>query len=367
MNSFLKIIKMKETQAFQQYQLSISRNNIRVFAVLLGMFDLLLLIPDIININNPIAGMIVIVLRVVLACGVFSLYYEARRIKEFKTMALAVSVCEVLSVAVYCAVFFLYETPDFMIQLIGLFISVLAFFVIPNRWINKVIVSILAAISFMVCAVFAFETVTRMQLVAGTVYLGVEIMLCGAATWHYYRYKRDEFMSKVELERIYATDPLTQVGNRVRLEDEAEKWIEFCSRHGLELSLVLVDVDNLKQINDRYGHLIGDVILYEVAQIMHTQLRKNDVCTRWGGDEFVILLPNTSVNESMLIVERIRYSISDKDYNIDIPITCSFGITRLQKDDDLQQLVKRADKSMYIAKGAGKNTIVIQDAVVESV
>ena len=357
MNKFLKALKIKETQAFRQYQLSVSVGIIRVFAIIFGVFNLLLLIPDFINVQDPTARLYVGIFRGVTVIVAFILFVGVKRAKKFNKVCLAVSACEILNVIVFCHVFYFYETPSFLIQLMGLFIIILAFFIVPNRWSNMLGVSILAAAGFVFCSFLSFVSIEQSQLIVGVVYLGVEILLCAIFSRYFYRYQQSEYATKTELERIYATDPLTQIGNRVRLEDEAEKWIEFCNRYCLDLSLVLIDVDNLKHVNDRYGHLIGDVILYELAQIMYTQLRKNDVCTRWGGDEFVLLLPSTSAEEAESITERIQQEISEKDFNIDIHITCSCGITNMKKGDDLQQLICQADTSMYMAKKQGRNNI----------
>jgi diguanylate cyclase (GGDEF)-like protein len=143
------------------------------------------------------------------------------------------------------------------------------------------------------------------------------------------------------------------------LENEANKWLEFCRRHDLNLSLVLIDIDNLKQANDEHGHLVGDKILYDVSQIMKKELRANDVCVRWGGDEFVLLLPDTSVDQARILSERIRKSITE--HNLKGPkinVTCSFGITSMTKGQSLEDMIHQADESMYVAKSEGKNKIV---------
>jgi len=357
MRQFVKDVKTSESKAFAQYKLSVSAGMIRVFAIILGVFNLLLLIPDLINMANPMSMLYVCILRGGAVAASVVLFAAVRKSKSFNKVALLLSVCELYCVIVFLYVFNLYENPNLTIQMMGMFIMILAFFVIPNRWINMLIVSILAAAGFIVSALLLLEGIMLSQLMAVAVYLGVEILLCAVFTLHFGHYQRNEYTAKTDLKRIYSTDQLTRIGNRVRLEDEADKWIAYCARHGVALSLMLVDIDNLKDVNDRYGHLIGDVILYEVAQIMHTQLRKNDVCTRWGGDEFVILLPSTDIDQALNVTGRIRQAITEKDFSIELPITCSFGITCMERGDDLEKLIRRADASMYAAKRGGKNRI----------
>lgn len=358
MEKFFKQVRSKETSAFLQYKLNTSVGIIRIFVIIIVAFNLFLIVPDYINIQQE-GKILVIALRGSFAIIATVLYIYIKRVESFKRLALVVSAYELMSIFVFFRILFLYDSPNYMIQLLGLFIMILAFYFIPNMWGYMLGVSVISAAGYIICSYLFSQSFEQIEMTAGIVYLGVEIALCATFTRYLQQYQRREYEAKMELQRIYSTDPLTQVGNRIRLEDEAEKWIAFCSRHELNLSLVLIDVDNLKQINDKYGHLIGDVILYELAQIMHTQLRKNDVCTRWGGDEFVLLLPSTSAQEAAVIISRIRQAISDKNFSIDISVTCSFGITSMTKGHDLEQMIYQADKSMYAAKRGGKNAIAM--------
>ena len=354
-------IKSKEKERFFNYQLSASQSIIKLFIVIIALFNLCLLIPDIINLKDPDAQMITIICRTVFVLMAAVLFIYIKKIKSFKMLSLIITVYELTAVFIFLHVFQLYTSPDFLIQLMGVFILIIAVFLIPNLWGNMVLVAAVIFVGFIICSYYTIENLDRTQLIASIVYLLVEIVLCAVHARFLNRYQHGEFIAKIELQRIYATDPLTQVGNRIKLEDEAKRWIAFCDRHQMPLSLVLVDVDDMKLINDRYGHLIGDVILYEIAQIMYTQLRKNDVCTRWGGDEFVLLLPKTDVSQARILTERIRRKILVHEFNIDIDITCSCGIAGIKKGYDLGQLIKQADVAMYMAKKAGKNSIVINE------
>jgi diguanylate cyclase (GGDEF)-like protein len=141
----------------------------------------------------------------------------------------------------------------------------------------------------------------------------------------------------------------------VRLEKEATKWLSFCSRHNLPLSLVIIDIDNMKHINDQHGHLTGDATICELVQIICGDLRKNDSCIRWGGDEFVLLLPGTTAANAHYLVERIRGEVEGHTFPAGSRITCSFGISDLACGDTLEKLLASADELLYQAKKHGKN------------
>ncbi len=351
-----------EKDNFDDYQLAASLNSIKAFIIIIGLINLALILPDSINLSstaNKLAAAIVFrgIYILLAAC----LFIWLKKIKNFKVLAFIVTVYEVIAILLFLYILDLYDSPDYLIQLMGVMIIIVAIFIIPNVWLNTLIVATLVAAAFIFFSIFEIEGISSMQIWASVFYLIAQIALCSLFTFCFKRYQYGEFLAKNELRSIYSTDTLTKVGNRRKLEDEAEKWMEFCIRHNLQLSLVLIDIDNLKTINDEYGHLAGDSILYETAQVMRSQLRKNDVCVRWGGDEFVLLLPYTDVDEAMKLSERIRVSIANLKINDKVATTCSFGITSMRRGDNLDQILHRADSSMYLAKEHGKNRVEIED------
>jgi diguanylate cyclase (GGDEF)-like protein len=118
-----------------------------------------------------------------------------------------------------------------------------------------------------------------------------------------------------------------------------------------------LDIDYFKSFNDTYGHLIGDEVLILLAQHINTIVRDTDTFARWGGEEFVILLPNTSLENSINLLNKIRESISQIEHKIAGSITASFGVTSYQDGDDIESLFKRCDDALYDAKESGRNKV----------
>jgi diguanylate cyclase (GGDEF)-like protein len=147
------------------------------------------------------------------------------------------------------------------------------------------------------------------------------------------------------------------VYNRVRLEHDGEKWIQLCRTHLKPLSVAFIDLDNLKAINDTNGHIVGDRILIETASRIRKQLNPRDIVCRWGGDEFVILLPGVDIFGAVLIVEKIRDSVTGEPFPGGIVTSCSFGVASMEEDSTLHSLIYNADQMMYQAKRKGKNRI----------
>ncbi|MBU2222964.1 MAG: diguanylate cyclase [Gammaproteobacteria bacterium] len=161
----------------------------------------------------------------------------------------------------------------------------------------------------------------------------------------------------VRLRLVAFTDGLTQAATRERLEQQAALELLRHQHSGQPLSLVLCDVDHFKQINDAFGHQVGDQALATVCQIVRQYLRPTDVLARYGGDEFVILLPDTNADLASVIAERILTQLRQVKIAESAHITASFGISQYQPGQDYNTLFAQADKALYQAKQQGRNRI----------
>ena len=173
-----------------------------------------------------------------------------------------------------------------------------------------------------------------------------------------------DITSRKELEReliiLAQTDPLTGLLNRRQFINECNEELTRAKRYNSEFSLILVDIDNFKQVNDLHGHAKGDEILIQIGQLLKLALRENDAVGRLGGDEFCLLLINSNIKEAEAIAERVRQSVlcmPDVESGL-LPISASIGITQWQTDDTtISSIIQRADRLMYSAKNKGKNAI----------
>ena len=119
----------------------------------------------------------------------------------------------------------------------------------------------------------------------------------------------------------------------------------------------MFDIDHFKKINDTYGHTTGDIVLKEIAQVVTETIRKYDIVARWGGEEFVILVPNSKAEETALMAEKIRETIEKYAFTEAGTVTCSFGVTEYKDGDSIDSLVTRADEALYKAKEQGRNRV----------
>lgn len=158
-------------------------------------------------------------------------------------------------------------------------------------------------------------------------------------------------------ENLARVDSLTGALNRTAFEEILNREIKKAERYGGDLSLILFDIDNFKQINDTYGHLFGDQVLKRVASIVSENIRETDIFARWGGEEFMILLPNTGISKAVAVAEKLRRMIEAYRFGEDLTVTVSFGVVSFTNGDDSVRLILKADKALYRAKEKGKNRV----------
>ncbi len=165
--------------------------------------------------------------------------------------------------------------------------------------------------------------------------------------------------------RTALKDPLTGVGNRLALDATLEREIGLAKRHKSPLSVLVIDIDYFKSVNDRYGHTTGDCVLKDVARQLVDCCRDTDATYRYGGEEFVIILNNTNAKGAHVSAERIRQRIEAMSTTYDeqlISVTTSIGVAELLSSDNMGSLFERADQALYQAKDSGRNKTVISSA-----
>jgi diguanylate cyclase (GGDEF)-like protein len=160
-----------------------------------------------------------------------------------------------------------------------------------------------------------------------------------------------------EIKRMSEHDYLTGVYNRRTVNDVLSKEISRCKRHGHPLSVILLDIDYFKETNDQFGHSAGDKLLVAVANILRNSTRTSDVIGRWGGEEFIVVCPQTEEEGALLMAEKLRRIVQDHKFAGAGYKTVSMGVAEYQPEDDADSIVNRADKALYEAKHRGKNRI----------
>lgn len=185
----------------------------------------------------------------------------------------------------------------------------------------------------------------------------VTVFAMSAALARFYR--RTILIAERKLVQQAALDALTGLNNRRHFHTLAQPALEQCQRRNESVSLILCDVDHFKQVNDQHGHACGDDVLVRVAQTLQSQVREADIVARWGGEEFLVLLPHSTVQDAVQIAERIRAAVAQAQTPATVPVTMSFGVTAVHHSQDLQAATARADRALYQSKHAGRNRVTV--------
>lgn len=155
--------------------------------------------------------------------------------------------------------------------------------------------------------------------------------------------------------RLATTDPLTGVCNRRKFMDELDAEISRAARYGNKLSLIMIDIDDFKSVNDTMGHQAGDVALVELACLLKENIRTMDLLARYGGEEFALIIPETGLEGANCVATKLCDLVEKTEFAIVPDMTCSLGVASFQTDDSVHSLIERADQALYLAKDQGKN------------
>jgi len=161
-----------------------------------------------------------------------------------------------------------------------------------------------------------------------------------------------------ELETLHITDSLTGLYNRHKLDWELLSEINRADRFEYSFGVILLDIDYFKSVNDTYGHLVGDDVLIDLAKILKENTRQTDIVGRWGGEEFLIIVPKADEEGIKKLAETLRAAIENHIFNLVKTKTASFGVTLFIDNDCIDTMIARADKALYVAKEQGRNQVV---------
>ncbi|MCB1959249.1 MAG: GGDEF domain-containing protein [Rhodocyclaceae bacterium] len=164
-----------------------------------------------------------------------------------------------------------------------------------------------------------------------------------------------------EKEALASIDSLTGLMNRRSLLKYAQRELSRAGRYGQPLSLIFLDIDHFKQVNDTQGHLIGDEVLEIFARVIKARARDTDIVSRWGGEEFLILAPQSDLEGARVLAEDLRKAVACESFPTHEQLTCSLGVAQWRKNESFEALCARADAALYMAKETGRNRVQVDE------
>ncbi len=222
-------------------------------------------------------------------------------------------------------------------------------------WINFVLTGRRAALGLNILMIIGLAWTS--ELFQETIELLVYVVTCGLVCTFGYLFAAQLARQQRELEAMAELDPLTGLGNRRRMRQSLAEVIERAASSGTPAALMLIDLDHFKRLNDECGHDAGDQALRNFASAMNARIRKTDECFRFGGEEFLLLLPNTNREQAAQLAVMLHGALSGTLTGARGPLHFSAGVASLRPGEDWESWVKRADAALYRAKRAGRNRI----------
>jgi len=347
----------KETE--KEYSLFYTEKTIpitRRIIMIVAFMNFLFILPDYFTLANTELFVKVIFYRCVFFIGFLIFYrwfdYSDNYADYFKGLTLM----ELFAISSFLHIYWIYQPVNFLIQTMGLFLTMVVLVTIHNRWIYVLIVNIFMMTGFLAITLIG-EKEPDVSIVLAVAIYGV--LMASFLLFRDYEinvYKRRQYESRMALKKVSITDSLTGALNRGAFENELEKALERWQRHGNIFSIVMFDVDDFKTVNDTHGHMEGDRVLKELSEMVIKETRKIDVFARWGGEEFVMILPETDTDTTLKFVERIRIKIKENSFGKS-NITCSFGVTQIRENDTGESIFSRMDNYLYLCKRRGKDMV----------
>lgn len=357
-NPLLGIFENKEIEKtyFDQFFES-SMVFLRRSLMMLGILYTLFLIPDWLFLRPHADFVWAFLNRGLFFFLVMILYFWLRFGKGFTLYPIIMLLTEIAVSLLFIQMFVVYDkSSDLMIQFLGMISMILGMFLVPNRAYYHLIATGIAGLAFFYHAVNVFNP-EGFQAAAWLIYLMVIIGISYVNAVRANTYQRKQYINCLNLKELLDMDPLTEIYNRQKFDVELMKYLASVEEEAV--ATIMFDIDDFKRVNDEFGHLEGDRVLKKVSEIARSQVRERDVLARWGGEEFIILMPHAGKLEAYSVAERIRKEIEKQFSAEDLMITCSFGVTEISRDDDFEAIMKRVDAHLYAAKAQGKNHTMV--------
>ncbi len=330
---------------------------IRYVTLFSTIINLLFGIPDYLFRKDVITE--VLVLSGITRIGIFILgivlFIALKKVKDVKVISRLIFAFAFVIYAVHIYVAFYFAPLPIMFETFNLVILSTCIFVMPNRWILNLCFSLACFAVYLIVTPQLCATASLSERIITIVYIFWNTAIVSILFYSINIYKRNAFTKALQLEELANTDQLTKINNRKSCDD----ILESTCRENMIFSVIMFDIDNFKLINDTYGHVVGDDVIVNIINVTRKIIRKDDILARWGGEEFVVVMPDATLHEATELAKRVKEHLElIKHDRIKQSVTCSFGVTAFVYGENAKSVIGRADQLLYLAKEYGKNRVV---------
>jgi len=353
---------------YRQHFLKSDADQALVGVALLTVPLLFFIWSDYLLFGRSLGFVLLVLLRFCLLCFTATIAYHLRRARQYQTYDRLITIWAIGGFAAILAVN-LTRPPAYTQHIASDILIVIAgYLIIPNQLPHRLLIAALFTGS--TAALFLSGRRIADPVTANLIWetLALTNVIGIVVSTRFYRLRRRQFLARVELERVRdelhvmaTVDSLTGILNRRRFLEIAEQELERARRYGRPLSIIAIDLDHFKDVNDRLGHAAGDDVLASLARVLQDQTRRQDVVGRIGGEEFAVILPEASREEAVELAERVRAhlrSVTVAASGIALTVTASLGVAELlPADRSASETLRRADQALYQAKRQGRNRV----------
>ncbi len=354
-----EFIRKEKEKDFYQNSLIFSEPGFSRVFLYIGICFFLFFIFDLFNLSPGKPLFLVIFLRFLFLSFSMFLFFFLKKTREASLFINLISLYLAAGSSFLLVVTLLYgESFNFFFHSFSAFLITFSIYhFLPNPLNRKISISVFFGLGYILISFFHHQTPLLLTL-AVFFYLLIMNLFGLYTAMRIGLLQRQDYLQNKALEKLAVTDPLTGIANRRQFNDTINRLFSAAKRYNTDFSMIIFDIDNLKEINDRGGHLLGDRALEMIAGIADSIKRESDLLVRLGGDEFAILMPSTAGPEGNHLAKRLAEAFSSTGKAFQLPLSCSFGISSYRSEDkEPDDLVKRADQQLYLAKEGGRNQI----------
>ncbi len=250
------------------------------------------------------------------------------------------------------------QDQGFSYQAMVILLIIFCTLAFPLLWLNSLLLNSTITLFFLLFSRTYIFTETTSSYIEVTIYFTISLIVMAVLQRRLNILRRNQYFIEKQLELLSNTDKLTGCYNRLWFDTAIKEFYhQFQNNPTQPFSIILYDLDDFKKINDTFGHMVGDTVLTQCSNVVKQTIRSDDCIIRWGGEEFIILLPNTKINEAVDLAERCRSLIQSTVFADKVSLTCSFGVAQSNINEHEELLIQRADSALYVAKKSGKNCV----------
>lgn len=354
------IFDKKTEKEFFNFELDNSKKYLQGSFLIVPIIYLLMGIANYYILGNKEAFEIILFIKL----GIFLLSLATiiliSKIKDYNKLKYWFTFYEIVFCVSYLGISYLGGFSDYFIHCFEVIVILIGIFIIPNRWINSLLVSLVFVASYFGFSYFMISDIEPSHFIATIIYVSINLLFIAIFTFRIYSYKRYQYLYEKRLSQVSLMDQLSEISNRFKFDEEYRRLFNHYKNHKGKLALVLFEIDNFKRINKELGREVGDEVLREIVRMVKVFIRGNDVFARWGEEEFIILLSGVDTSQAISVTKRIKEGIWEHYFSGVGTVTCCFGVASPTENEGMDDLLVRVDNYLQKAKNEGKNEIIFK-------